>query len=82
MKEWKQDFTKQISANNKRNVREVEEQKKAIEDAKNASNPWVRVVDNCEMNKDQYVGDKDVSRMREAMISRKADINKQGGMPK
>ena len=50
--------------------------------AKDAGNPWERVIDNCEMNPSQYVGTKDVSRMRQAMIGRKADITKRGGMKK
>lgn len=38
------------------------------------------MVENCEMNSSQYVGGSDVSRMRQAMISRKDDITKAGGM--
>ena len=40
-------------------------------------NPWERVIENCEMNSAHYVGGSDVSRMRAAMISRKADFTKQ-----
>ena len=50
--------------------------------AKDAGNPWERVIDNCEMNATQYVGTKDVTRMRQAMIGRKADITKKGGIKK
>ncbi len=32
--------------------------------AKSSSNPWVRVVDNCEMNPNNYNGGRDVTRMR------------------
>ena len=28
------------------------------------SNPWNKVLDNCEMDANKYIGDKDVSRMR------------------
>ena len=42
----------------------------------------MRIVDNCEMNASQYVGGKDVSRMRAAMLARKDDITKAGGMKK
>ena len=35
-----------------------------LERAKKANNPWVRIVDNCEMNASNYVGGKDVTRMR------------------
>ena len=34
------------------------------------------------MNPSNYVGGKDVSRMRQAMISRKADLTKSGGLKK
>ena len=34
------------------------------------------------MNAGSYVGGKDVTRMRAAMLARKADITKQGGMKK
>ena len=34
------------------------------------------------MSAGSYVGGKDVSRMRQAMIARKADITKRGGMKK
>jgi hypothetical protein len=43
---------------------------------RNGPNPWERVVSNCEMNGASYVGGADVSRMRQAMIARKADITK------
>ena len=34
------------------------------------------------MNPSAYVGGKDVSRMRQAMIARKSDITKSGGLKK
>ena len=49
---------------------------------RNGPNPWERVTANCEMNSSQYVGGADVSRMRQAMIARKADITKSGGAAK
>ena len=42
----------------------------------------MRIIDNCEMSAGAYVGGKDVTRMRQAMIARKADITKKGGMKK
>lgn len=50
-----------------------------VQAQRNGPNPWERVVANCEMNSSQYVGGADVSRMRQAMIARKADITKAGG---
>ena len=43
---------------------------------KTTTNPWERIVSNVEINASQYVGGADVSRMRQAMIARKADITK------
>jgi hypothetical protein len=40
------------------------------------------VIENCEMTASAYAGQADVGRMRQAMISRKADITKSGGMKK
>ena len=51
-----------------------------LERQRKGNNPWERVVSNCEMNSSQYVGGEDVSRMRQAMIARKTDITKAGGM--
>ena len=51
-----------------------------MEGATKADNPWRRVTDNCEMDSSQYVGDRDVTRMRQAMLSRKADIDKGGSI--
>lgn len=45
---------------------------------KETSNPWERVISNCEINANNYVGGADVSRMRQAMIARKSDITKSG----
>jgi len=50
---------------------------------KNTSNPWERVCDNCDFNSQgggQNPGQKDTTRMRSAMIGRKTDIAKAGGM--
>ena len=65
-----------INAEQEKNFYEVREEHRK------GSNPWERVIDNCEMNSSQYVGTKDVTRMRQAMLARKADITKAGGMDK
>ena len=49
-----------------------------IKRVKEGSNPWERVVSNVEINSNNYLGDADVGRMRQAMIARKADITKSG----
>ena len=42
-----------------------------------AKNPWEKVVSNVDIKEGNYLGSKDVSRMRQSMISRKNDV-KQG----
>jgi hypothetical protein len=46
---------------------------------KETSNPWERIISNVEINSTAYVGSCDVSRMRQAILARKADITKTGG---
>jgi hypothetical protein len=43
---------------------------------KNGANPWERVVTNVNLNSNTYAGAKDVSRLRQSMVARKADIAK------
>lgn len=73
--------------------REIEQQLKTNEEnekmhhenvtaQRNGPNPWDRVVSNCDMNSASYVGGADVTRMRQAMIARKADLTKSGGQKK
>jgi len=49
---------------------------------KETTNPWERIMSNVEINSSQYVGQGDVSRMRQAMIARKNDITKSGSAKK
>ena len=55
------------------------EDKKSL---KQTTNPWERVVSNVDINSASYVGACDVSRMRQAMIARKADLTKSGSSNK
>ena len=41
---------------------------------KKSKNPWEKIVDNVEINANKYIGSKDVSRMRQAMLARKGDL--------
>jgi hypothetical protein len=41
---------------------------------KKSKNPWEKIVDNVEINANKYIGGKDVSRMRQAMLARKGDL--------
>ena len=43
---------------------------------KETTNPWERIISNVEINAGNYIGGADVTRMRQAMINRKADITK------
>ena len=46
---------------------------------RNGPNPWERVIANVNMTSSQQPGGADVSRMRQAMVHRKADLTKSGG---
>jgi hypothetical protein len=64
---------------NKQKEDEFYEERKRM---KETTNPWERIMSNVEINQSKYVGGWDVARMRQAMISRKNDITKSGGMKK
>lgn len=49
---------------------------------KDTTNPWERIVSNVEINASNYVGGADVTRMRQAMLSRKSDLTKCSGAKK
>ena len=53
-----------------------------IEEHRKGNNPWERVVDNCDFTSANAVsaGGKDMSRMKAAILARKSDITKAGGM--
>lgn len=38
------------------------------------NNPWEKVITNVDIKEGNYQGNKDVSRMRQAMVSRKNDV--------
>ena len=82
LSEWKRDRDSQADGKKSTNQQEAAMKQAELDQAKSGKNPWVRIVDNCEMNASQYVGGKDVSRMRAAMLARKDDITKAGGMKK
>ena len=82
LSEWKNTRDGEVAGRQKVNLQEAADYKNSDQRSKDAGNPWERVIDNCEMTASQYVGTKDVSRLRQAMIGRKADITKKGGMKK
>jgi hypothetical protein len=55
---------------------EYHEEKRRLKDT---TNPWERIVSNVEISANNYVGQGDVTRMRQAMLSRKSDITKGKG---
>ena len=82
LQKWQADRQKQTElrrSNNKQSEVDFLNERKRLKDT---TNPWERVVSNVEINSSQYVGGADVSRMRQAMIARKSDITKSGGLMK
>ena len=50
------------------------------EEQRQGKNPWDRVVENCDFSTSSSAGGKDMSRMKQVMQARRADITKAGGM--
>ena len=75
---WIKQRQTQIEGHRKVNAEQEASYHDSVVQQRNGPNPWERVVNNCEMNSSQYVGGADVSRMRQAMLTRKSDITKQG----
>lgn len=65
-----------IHARRKNNKDEEYEFLKTREEHRNSKNPWEKIIDNVEIDPRKYLGLKDVTRMRSAMQSRKADLKK------
>ena len=82
MEQWKKERDATAAGKRQTNEEEAALKQADLDQAKQGRNPWVRIIDNCEMNASQYVGGKDVTRMRAAMLARKNDITKAGGMKK
>lgn len=70
---------KQRKATNKQMEKDEATEKKRLKDT---TNPWERIVSNVEINASNYVGGADVTRMRQAMLSRKSDLTKGSGAKK
>lgn len=73
---WQEERKKQMNLRrdtNKKMESEYHEEKRRLKDT---TNPWERIVSNVEINANNYVGQGDVTRMRQAMLSRKSDITK------
>lgn len=77
LEDWygKRDLDRQ--AKSKQNKEEEWAYLKTREEHKNSKNPWENIIDNVEINQNKYLGSRDVTRMRAAMLARKADLKKQ-----
>ena len=73
---WKNGQQQLKARRQAQNMDKAQDVKQQVEEAKKSKNVWIRVTENCEMDAKEYTGEKDVSRMRECMISRKADLAK------
>lgn len=78
LKDWYDDKERERMAKSKQNKEEEWVFLKAREEHKQSKNPWEKIVDNVEINANKYLGTRDVTRMRQAMQARKADIKSQG----
>lgn len=78
LRSWYEDKEKDRRAKSKQNKEEEWAFLKTRDEHKQSKNPWEKIIDNVEINQNKYLGTKDVTRMRQAMIARRADIKAQG----
>ena len=72
---WQQERQGQISLRQNNNQQHESAFNNKREEERNGNNPWVRVTDNCDLTAQGLtVGGKDKSRMKQAMLNRKADL--------
>lgn len=77
LKEWYEDKERERLAKSKQNKEEEWAFLKTRDEHKQSKNPWEKIIDNVEINQSKYLGTRDVTRMRQAMQARKADIKSQ-----
>lgn len=78
LNEW---YSKKNTAGEARRKQNKEEEWAFLqtrEEHKKSKNPWEKIIDNVEIDPRKYLGTKDVTRMRQAMVSRKQDLKKSG----
>ena len=80
--EWKNKADGVVSQARLVNQQEAENRANEQEKAKQAGNPWVYICNNCNLSRDGYLGEHDVTSLRNAMVNRRDDITKSGGMKK
>ena len=71
---WYNQKTAERQAKSKQNKEEEWAYLQTREEHKKSKNPWEKIVDNVEINPNKYLGNKDISRMRQAMLARKGDL--------
>lgn len=74
LNDWYSKKNKERQAKSKQNKEEEWALLQIREEHKKSKNPWEKIVDNVEINANKYLGQKDVSRMRQAMLARKGDL--------
>ena len=77
LKQWYDNKERDKVAKSKQNKEEEWAFLQQREDHKRSLNKWEKIIDNCEMNANKYLGSKDVSRMRQSMLARKTDLKSQ-----
>lgn len=77
LKQWYDNKERDRVAKSKQNKEEEWAFLQQREDHKRSLNKWEKIIDNCEMNANKYLGAKDVSRMRQSMLARKSDMRSQ-----
>ena len=77
LNEWYRQRDAKIQNRRKNNKEEEWAYLQTREEHKKSKNPWEKIIDNVEIDSKKYLGTKDVTRMRQAMISRRQDLKKQ-----
>lgn len=78
LRDWYEDKERERISKSKQNKDEEWAFLKTREEHKKSKNPWEKIIDNVEINQTKYMGTKDVTRMRQAMLARKNDIRSHG----
>lgn len=71
---WYAQKNTEREAKSKQNKEEEWAYLQTRDEHKKSKNPWEKIVDNVEINPNKYLGKKDVTRMRQAMLARKGDL--------
>lgn len=74
LEDWYSNKQNERQGKSKQNKEEEWAYLKTRDEHKKSKNPWEKIVDNVEINPNKYLGLKDVSRMRQAMLARKGDL--------